>query len=45
MVDGDHGELTVLVDDNIVAKKGLTSLPRAEDVVDAVRRLEPAGTR
>ncbi len=37
LVDGDRGELTVLVDDQVVAKKGLLFKPSVEKVLAAVR--------
>jgi len=40
LVDGDKGELTVLVDGKVVARKG-DALPEIAEVLDAVRE---AGT-
>jgi hypothetical protein len=37
LVDGDHGELTVLVDGQVVARKWLLFKPSVEKVVQAVR--------
>jgi hypothetical protein len=42
LVDGDHGELTVLVDGQVVAKKWLLFKPSVEKVLQAVRD-SPAG--
>jgi hypothetical protein len=44
LVNGDHGELTVLLDGRIVAKKGFFSTPTVEKVLAAVREAEPAAT-
>jgi hypothetical protein len=46
-VDGQRGELTVLVDGRVVAKKGLLFKPSVEKVLAAVREAGPAtaGTR
>ena len=41
MVNGDHGEFTVAVDGQVVARKG-ESLPSAEEVLAAVRKAQPA---
>jgi hypothetical protein len=38
LVDGDRGELSVLVDGEIVAKKGLFGKPSVEKVLAAVRK-------
>jgi hypothetical protein len=43
LLDGDRGELTVLVDSRVVAKKGLFSKPSVEKVLAAVRGTAPAG--
>jgi len=40
MVDGNHGEFTVLVDGKVVAQKG-TTLPSVNDVVHAVETESP----
>ena len=47
LVDGQRGELTVLVDGRVVAKKGLLFKPSVEKVLAAVREAGPAtaGTR
>ena len=37
LVDGNRGEFTVLVDGQVVAKKGLLSKPSVEKVLKAVR--------
>jgi hypothetical protein len=37
VIDGDHGELTVLVDGRAVAKKWLLFKPSVDKVVRAVR--------
>jgi len=37
LVDGKHGELTILVDDRVVAKKWLFFKPSVEKVLAAVR--------
>ena len=44
VLDGARGELTVTVDGQEVAKKG-DSMPSAEEVVAAVRKATPLGTR
>jgi len=44
LVDGDRGELTVLVDGQEVARKSLFGKPSVEKVLDAVRQANPAGT-
>ena len=41
MVNGDHGELTVLVDGQPVARKG-EHLPAVDQVLAAVRGAQPA---
>ena len=41
LVDGDRGELTVLVDGRVVAEKGLNSTPSVEQVLKAVREAVP----
>jgi hypothetical protein len=41
VVDGDRGELTVLVDGTVAAKKGWFGMPSVEKVVAAVRKMEP----
>jgi hypothetical protein len=43
-VDGARGELTVLVDGQEVARKGLLFKPSVEKVLAAVRQATPAGT-
>ena len=45
LVDGDRGELTVLVDGRAVAKKGLLFKPSVEKVLKAVREAAPAEAR
>lgn len=42
LVDGNRGELTVLVDGHVVAKKGLFLKPSVEQVVKAVRKAPAA---
>jgi hypothetical protein len=42
LVDGQRGELTVLVEGRVVAKKGLLFKPSAEQVLAAVRAARPA---
>jgi hypothetical protein len=42
VVDGDRGEFTVLVDGRAVARKVGESLPAPEEVLAAVREVEPA---
>ena len=37
VVDGKHGELTVLVDDKVVARKWLFFKPSVQKVLGAVR--------
>ena len=44
LVDGNRGELTVLVDGKVVAKKGLFFKPSVQKVLAAVREATPAGT-
>jgi hypothetical protein len=44
LVDGNKGELTVLVDGREVAKKGLFGKPSVEKVLSAVREASPAMT-
>jgi hypothetical protein len=41
LVDGRRGEFTVLVDGQVVAKKGLLLKPSVEKVVKAVREATP----
>jgi hypothetical protein len=41
LVDGNRGELTVLVDGRVVAKKGLIFKPSVEKVLKAVREATP----
>jgi hypothetical protein len=41
IVDGSHGELTVQVDDKVVAKKWLFVKPSIEKVLAAVRETTP----
>lgn len=41
LVDGDRGELTVTVDDHVVASKGMFGMPDPAKVREAVRA-EPA---
>jgi hypothetical protein len=43
LVDGDRGELTVLVDGRVVARKGLIFKPSVNKVLAAVREAAPAG--
>jgi hypothetical protein len=43
LVDGNRGELTVLVDGKVVAKKGLFFKPSVEKVLAAVRQATAAG--
>jgi hypothetical protein len=43
MVDGNRGELTVLVDGREVARKGLLFKPSVEKVLAAVREANPTG--
>ena len=43
LVDGNRGELTVLVDGRVVAKKWLFLKPSVEKVLAAVRQAAPAG--
>jgi hypothetical protein len=46
VIDGNRGELTVLVDGKPVAKKWLAFKPSVEKVLAAVRQAQPAaGTR
>jgi hypothetical protein len=45
LVDGDHGELTVLIDGRIVARKWLLFKPSIEKVVQAVRDAPSADTK
>jgi hypothetical protein len=45
LVDGNRGELTVLVDGREVAKKGLIFKPSVEKVLKAVREATPAEAR
>ncbi len=42
LVDGNHGELTVLVDGHVVAKKWLLFKPSVDKVVQAVREAPAA---
>ncbi len=42
LVDGNKGELTVLVDGRVVAQKGLLFKPSVEKVLAAVRQAGPA---
>ena len=44
LVDGNRGELTVLVDDRVVAKKGLLFKPSVERVLASVREANSAAT-
>jgi hypothetical protein len=44
LVDGNRGELTVLVDGREVARKGLLSKPSVEKVLADVRGSTPAAT-
>lgn len=41
-MNGDRGELTVLVDGKPVARKGLIFKPSIEKIVEAVRAAMPA---
>ena len=43
LVDGDRGELTVLVDGRVVARKGLIFKPSVKKILAAVREATPAG--
>lgn len=43
LVDGDRGELTVLMDGEVIAKKGLLFKPSVEKVLKAVRERMPTG--
>jgi hypothetical protein len=43
-VDGDRGELSVIADGQIVAKKGLFFMPSTAKVLAAVRQAQPAET-
>ena len=43
LVDGNRGELTVLVDGREVARKGLLFKPSVQKVLAAVREATPAG--
>ena len=47
LVDGGRGELTVMVDGRVVARKGLLFKPSVEKVLAAVREAGPttAGTK
>ena len=42
LVDGKRGELTVLVDGEVAAKKGLLFKPSVEKVLQAVRQVGSA---
>jgi hypothetical protein len=42
VVDGNRGELTVLVDGKAAAKKGWFSMPSVEKVLAAVRKMDAA---
>ena len=42
LVDGKRGEFTVLVDGDVVAKKGLIFKPSVETVVNKVKEAAPA---
>ena len=42
MVDGNRGELTVLLDDRVVARKRLVFNPSVQKVLAAVRAASPA---
>lgn len=44
LVDGNRGELTVLVDGRVVAKKGLLFKPSVEKVLTSVRAANSAMT-
>jgi hypothetical protein len=41
LVNGDHGELTVLLDGQEVARKGFFGKPSVEKVLAAVRKATP----
>ena len=43
LVNGNRGELTVLVDGKEVAKKGLLFKPSVQKLLAAVREANPAG--
>jgi hypothetical protein len=45
LVDGNRGEFTVLVDGQVVARKGLLFKPSLDKVVKAVREATPAEAR
>ena len=45
LVDGNRGEFTVLVDEQVVAKKGLIFKPSVEQILKAVREAMPAQAR
>jgi hypothetical protein len=45
VVDGDLGELTVLVDGREVARKKGDSKPTSDEALAALRKAEPAGAR
>jgi hypothetical protein len=44
LVDGDRGELSVIADGRVVAKKGLFFMPSTAKVLAAVRQTQHAGT-
>ena len=43
IVDGERGELTVLMDGHEIAKKSELAMPTVEDVVAKVQKAELAG--
>jgi hypothetical protein len=45
LVNGNRGEFTVLVDGQVVAKKGLIFKPSVEKVLTAVKEATPAETQ
>jgi hypothetical protein len=45
VVDGNRGEFSVLVDGQVVAKKGLIFKPSVEQVLQAVREATPTEAR
>jgi hypothetical protein len=45
LVDGSRGEFTVLVDGQVVAKKGLISKPSVDEILKAVRAAGPVAAK
>jgi hypothetical protein len=41
LIEGNRGELTVLADGSVLAKKGWFSPPSVDNVLAALRKLEP----